>query len=67
MSSLCCLVCLYLQLFVGELVSYLGYLCLLDSSLPPVFCRRARVLFRLFMFVRFVFTSDTSSPTNNWR
>ena len=39
---------LYLQLFVGELMSYLRYLC---SSLPPVVCRRAHVLFTLFMFV----------------
>ena len=45
-------VCLYLQLFVGGLVSYLRYLC---SSLPPVVCRRARVLFTLFVFV---FTSS---------
>jgi hypothetical protein len=45
-------VCLYLQLFVGGLMSYLCYLCL---SLPPVVCRRARVLFTLFMFV---FTSS---------
>ena len=44
-------VCLYLQLFVGGLVSYLRYLCLFGSSLPPVVCRRARVLFTLFMFV----------------
>jgi hypothetical protein len=45
-------VCLYLQLFVGGLMSYLRYLC---SSLPPVVCRRADVLFMLFMFV---FTSS---------
>jgi hypothetical protein len=43
---------LYRQLFVGELMSYLPYLCL---SLPPVVCRRAHVLFTLFMFV---FTSS---------
>ena len=48
-------VCLYLQLFVGELMSYLCYLCLLGSSLPPVVCRRANVLFMLFVFV---FTSS---------
>jgi hypothetical protein len=41
-------VCLYLQLFVGGLMSYLRYLC---SSLPPVVCWRADVLFVLFMFV----------------
>jgi uncharacterized membrane protein YjfL (UPF0719 family) len=41
-------VSLYLQLFVGGLMSYLRYLC---SSLPPVVCRRADVLFVLFMFV----------------
>ena len=45
-------VCLYLQLFVGGLMSYLCYLCL---SLPPVVCRRAHVLFMLFVFV---FTSS---------
>jgi hypothetical protein len=33
-------------------ISYLCYLCL---SLPPVVCRRAHVLFTLFMFV---FTSS---------
>jgi hypothetical protein len=36
-------------------MSYLGYLCLFGSSLPPVVCRRADVLFRLFVFVWFVF------------
>ena len=40
-----CSVRLYLPLFVGGLVSYLRYLCLFGSSLPPVVCRRARVLF----------------------
>ena len=48
----------YLQLFVGWLVSYLCYLCLFGSSLPPVVCRRAHVLFMLFVFVLFVFTSS---------
>ena len=64
-------VCLYLQLFVGGLMSYLCYLCLfylqlfvvgrmsylcfLSLSLPPVVCRRAHVLFMLFVFV---FTSS---------
>ena len=28
------------------------------SSLPPAVCRRARVLFTLFVFARFVFTSS---------
>ena len=46
-------VCLYLQLFVGGLMSYLCYLCL---SLPPVVCRRAHVLFMLFVFAWFIFT-----------
>ena len=60
-----CLVRLYLclfglsfQLFVGGLMSYLCYLCLFGSSLPPVVCRRADVLFMLFVFVWFVFTSS---------
>jgi hypothetical protein len=50
MSYLRC-VCLYLQLFVWRLMSYLCYLCLFGSSLPPVVCRRAHVLFMLFVFV----------------
>ena len=50
-----CLVCLYLQLFVGGLMSYLRYLCLFGLSLPSVVCRRAHVLFTLFVFV---FTSS---------
>ena len=41
-------VCLYLQLFVEGLMSYLCYVC---SSLPSVVCRRAHVLFMLFVFV----------------
>ena len=53
-----CLVCLYLQLFVGGLMSYLPYMCLFGSSLPPVVCRRAHVLFTLYVFVWFVFTSS---------
>ena len=32
-------------------MSYLRYLCLFGSSLPPVVCRRAHVLFMLFVFV----------------
>jgi hypothetical protein len=51
-----CLVRLYLQLFVGGLMSYLCYLCLLGSSLPPVVCWGAHVLFMLFVFVWFIFT-----------
>ena len=47
-----CLVRLYLQLFVGGLMSYLCYLC---SSLSPVVCMKAHVLFMLFVFV---FTSS---------
>jgi hypothetical protein len=43
-----CLVHLYLQLFVGGRMSYLCYVC---SSLPPVVCGRAHVLFTLFVFV----------------
>ena len=35
-------------------MSYLCYLCLFGSSLPPVVCRRADVLFMLFVFVWFV-------------
>jgi hypothetical protein len=32
-------------------MSYLRYLCLFASSLPPVVCRRDHVLFTLFVFV----------------
>ena len=53
-----CSVRLYFQLFVGGLVSYLRYLCLFGSSLPPVVCRRADVLFMLLVFVWLVFTSS---------
>ena len=53
-----CLVRVYLQLFVGVLVSYVCYLCLFGSCLPPVVCRSARVLCMLFVFVWFVFTSS---------
>ena len=55
---LCLLVRLYLQLLVGGLMTYLHYLCLFSSSLPPVVSRRAHVLFTLFVFVWFVFTSS---------
>ncbi len=51
-----CLVLLYLQLVVGGLMSCLCYLYLFGSSLPSVVCRRAHVLFMLFVFVWFVFT-----------
>jgi hypothetical protein len=51
-----CLVLLYLQLFVGGLMSCLRYLYLFGSSLPSVVCRRAHVLFMLFVFVWFFFT-----------
>ena len=37
-------------------MSYLRYMCLFGSSLPPVVCRRAHVLFTLYVFVWFVFT-----------
>ena len=53
-----CLVRLYLQLFVEGLMSYLCYLCLFGSSLPPVVCRKVHVLFMLLVFVWFVFTSS---------
>ena len=39
-----CTVRLYLQLFVGGLMSYL---LMFGSSLPPVVCRRTHVLFTL--------------------
>jgi hypothetical protein len=39
-------------------MSYLCYLCLFGSSLPPVVCTSAHVLFTLFVFVWFVFTSS---------
>ena len=38
--------------------AYLRYLCLFGSSLPPVVSKRAHVLFTLFVFVWFVFTSS---------
>ena len=53
-----CLVRLYLQLFEGRFMSYLRYVCLFGSSLPPVVCRKVHVLFTLCVFVRFVFTSS---------
>jgi hypothetical protein len=39
-------------------MSYLCYLSLFGSSLLPVVCMRAHVLFMLFEFVWFVFTSS---------
>jgi hypothetical protein len=56
---LCLFGCFYLQWFVGGIMSYLHYLCLFGSSLPPVVCRRAHILFTLFVFVWFVFTSSS--------
>ena len=32
-------------------MSYLRYMCLFGLSLPPVVCRRAHVLFTLYVFV----------------
>ena len=60
-SVICdCLVLLYLQLFtVWGLMSYLHYLWLFGSSLPPVvYSMRTHVLLTLFVFVRFIFTSS---------
>jgi hypothetical protein len=45
-----CLIRLYLRLFVGGSMFYLRYLCLFDSSLPPVVCRRIHFLFTLYVF-----------------
>ena len=53
-----CLVRLYLQLLIRGLMSYLRYMCLFGSSLPPVVYKRAHVLFTLYVFVWFVFTSS---------
>ena len=55
---LCLFGCFYLQWLVGGIMSYLHYLRLFGSSSPPVVCRRAHVLFTLFVFVWFVFTSS---------
>ena len=49
--------CLFVWLFVGELMSYLRYMCLFGLS-PPVVCRRAHVLFTLYVFVWFVIISS---------
>ena len=56
-SSYLCYLCLFGS-FVRGFMSYLCYLCLFGSSLPPVVCKRVHVLFMLFVFVRFVFTSS---------
>ena len=55
-----CSVPLYLQLFtVWGLMSYLHYLWLFGSSLPPVvYSMRAHVLLALFVIVWFLFTSS---------
>ena len=55
-----CSVPLYLQLFtVWGLMSYLHYLWLFGSCLPPVvYSMRAHVLLMLFVFVQFLFTSS---------
>jgi hypothetical protein len=34
-------------------MSYVRYMCLFGSSLPSVVCRRAHVLFTLYVFVWF--------------
>ena len=39
-------------------MSYLRYMCLFGLSLPPAVCRRVYVLFTLYVFVWFVFTSS---------
>jgi hypothetical protein len=39
-------------------MSYLCYLCLFGSSLPPVVCRRAHVLFMLFVSALLQTTGD---------
>jgi hypothetical protein len=39
-------------------MSYLCYLCLFGSSLPPVVFMRAHVLFMLFVLVRFSVTTS---------
>jgi hypothetical protein len=40
-------------------MSYLRYMCLLGLSFPPVVCRRAHVLFTLYVLAWFVFTNKT--------
>ena len=37
-------------------MSYLHYLCLFGSSLPPVVCRRTCVLFTLFVFTYILYS-----------
>jgi hypothetical protein len=41
-----CLVRLYLQLFVRGFMSYLCYLSLFSSSLPPVVCKRVHASYK---------------------
>ena len=55
-----CSVPRYLQLFtVWGLMSYLHYLCVFGSSLPPVvYSMRTHFLLTLFVIVRFIFTSS---------
>ena len=61
------MVLLYLQLFVGGLMSYLHYLCLFTYSgvqhilccVPLVVCRRAHVLFTLFAVCLRIVVSNT--------
>jgi hypothetical protein len=47
-----------MRMFLRGLMSYLRYVCLFGSSLPPVVSKRAHVLFTLFVVVWFVFTSS---------
>ena len=57
MSYLCYL-CLFGSSLPPVVCRSACYLCLFGSSLPPVVCRSAHVLFMLFVFVWFVFTSS---------
>jgi hypothetical protein len=45
-------------------MSYLRYLCLFGSSLPPVVCRKTHVLFTLFVFV-YVTTGGKDEPNKH--
>ena len=42
-------------------MSYLHFLCLFGLSLPPVVCRRAHVLFTLFVFTSSLFVGGLMS------
>jgi hypothetical protein len=44
-------------------MSYLRYVCLFGSSLPPVVFRKVHVLFTLCVFVLLVFTSHNVNKT----